>query len=127
MFSLTKSDASCQKAGKPMSGVDFVRIIQHQQQHNDEHLDEDIVEVISEDLSCIKCHLQDPNIIVAFRGFWYISRQICDAFADYSEKTQEYLEQVQAYYKNIDLSLVEEGRKLIKAVFYTITYEDLPI
>jgi len=110
-----------------MSGVDFVRIIQHQQQHNDEHLDEDIAEVISEDLSCIKCHPQDPKTTVAFRGFWYISRQICDAFADYSGKTQEYLEQVRAYYQHIDSSPVEDGRKLIKAVLYTVTYEDLPI
>ncbi len=37
------------------------------------------------------------------------------------------MEQVQAYYKNIDSSPVEEGQKLIKAVLYTITYEDLPI
>src|SRR6266542_6586923 len=122
-----KSGASCQKAGKPMSEVDFVRIIQHQQKHNDEHLDEDIAEVISEDLSCIKCYPQDPEITVAFRRFWYISRQICDAFADYSGKTQEYLEQVQAYYQHIDSSPVEDGRKLIKAVLYTVTYEDLPI
>src|SRR6266545_4170717 len=110
-----------------MSEVDFVRIIQHQQQHNDEYLNEDIAEVISEDLSCIKCHPQDPNTTVAFRGFWYISRQICDAFADYSGKTQEYLEQVQAYYQHIDSLPVEDGRKLIKAVLYTITYEDLLI
>ena len=37
------------------------------------------------------------------------------------------MEQVQAYYKNINSSPVKEGRKLIKAVLYTITYEDLPI
>ncbi len=110
-----------------MSGVDFVRIIQYQQQHNDEHLDEDIAKVISKDLSCIKCYPQDLNTTVVFRGFWYISRQIYDTFADYSGKTQEYLEQVWAYYKNIDSSPVEEGWKLIKAVLYTITYENLPI
>ncbi len=90
-------------------------------------MDEDIAEVISEDLSCIKCYPQDPKTTVAFRGFWYISRQICDAFADYSGKTQEYLEQVRAYYQHIDSSLVEDGRKLIKAVLYTVIYEDLPI
>src|SRR6266540_3111748 len=98
-----------------MTGVDFVRIIQHQQQHNDEHLDEDIAEVISEDLSCIKCHPQDPKTTVAFRGFWYISRQICDAFADYSGKTQEYTEIIRDPLKFIaDLKTVYQSIKEIK-------------
>ena len=71
-----------------------MHIIQHQYQYNDEYLDEKTAEIILEDLSYTKCHPQNPILILAFRGFWYTSRQICDTFADYSGKTQEYLEQV---------------------------------
>ncbi len=85
------------------------------------------VEIISEDLSYTKYYPQNLTLTLPFRGFWYISYQICDAFSDYSEKIQEYFEQIQAYYKNIDSLSVEQRHKLIKAILYIITYKNLPI
>jgi len=52
-----------------MSGIDFEQIIQHQQQHNDKHLESEDAEIILEDLSCIKCHPQNPTSILVFKGF----------------------------------------------------------
>jgi len=70
-----------------MSKVDFKQIIHYQQQYNDEYLKSKEAEVISEDLSYFKCHLKNFDPTLPFRGFWYIFRQICDAFSDYSVKT----------------------------------------
>ncbi len=70
-----------------MSRVDFIWIIHHQQQYNDEHLETESAEIILEDLFYTKYHSQNSIPILVFKGFWYISRQIYDAFSDYLGKT----------------------------------------